>query len=152
MLGDIARWFVSQGRTPNWYLAGGLAGVGLLLLVLFGGESPIDSLQKGIIKAFGDILSYLRLFALGLSSASLALTFNDLGAGVIDAGHGHGIALLLGLVVLILGHGLNLALGILSGVVHGLRLNLIEMYGWSVFGEGSPFRAFRKKETIKWTT
>jgi V/A-type H+-transporting ATPase subunit I len=152
MLGDIARWFVSQGRVPNWHLAGGLFGGGLLLLVLFGGESLIDSVQKGVIKAFGDILSYLRLFALGLASSSLALTFNNLGAGVIDAGRGHGIALLLGLLILILGHGLNLALGIMSGVVHGLRLNLIEMLGWSVFGEGSPFRAFRKKETIKWTT
>jgi V/A-type H+-transporting ATPase subunit I len=151
ILGDIARWFVSQGRTPNFGLAGGVIGAGLLVLTLQG-EGLIDSLQKGVIKAFGDILSYLRLFALGLASASLATTFNSLGGGVIDAGHGHGIALLFGLLILLLGHGLNLALGIMSGVVHGLRLNLIEMLGWSVFGEGSPFRAFRKKETIKWTT
>jgi V/A-type H+-transporting ATPase subunit I len=151
ILGDIARWLVSQGRTPNFGLAGGVAGAGLLVLMLQG-AGLIDSIQKGVIKAFGDILSYLRLFALGLASASLATTFNSLGGGVIDAGHGHGIALLFGLLILILGHGLNLALGIMSGVVHGLRLNLIEMLGWGVFGEGSPFRAFRKKETIKWTT
>ena len=50
------------------------------------------------------------------------------------------------LLVLVLGHTLNLTLGIISGVVHGLRLNLIEFYKWSVFEEGSAFRAFRKKE------
>ena len=38
-----------------------------------------------------------------------------------------------------------------GGVVHGLRLNLIEFYNWAIHGEGHPFRAFRKKETITWT-
>ena len=42
-----------------------------------------------------------------------------------------------------LGHGLNLTLGLISGVVHGLRLNLIEFYNWSVFDEGAAFRPFR---------
>ena len=98
----------------------------------------------GVSKAFGDVLSYLRLFALGLSSASLALTFNQLAAGVM--GEGRGIALLLGLLVLVLGHGLNFILGIVSGVVHGLRLNVIELYNWSVFGEGTPFRPFARRQ------
>jgi V/A-type H+-transporting ATPase subunit I len=97
----------------------------------------------GVSKAFGDVLSYLRLFALGLSSASLALTFNQLGADVMGAGKG--IALVLGLMVLVLGHGLNFVLGIVSGVVHGLRLNVIELYNWSVFGEGVPFQAFARR-------
>jgi V/A-type H+-transporting ATPase subunit I len=99
---------------------------------------------------FGDVLSYLRLFALALASGSLAMTFNDLARGVAESGNRHGIFLFLGLLVLLVGHGLNLTLGIISGVVHGLRLNLIEFYKYSVFEEGMPFRAFRKKENVTW--
>lgn len=140
------------------FVQGGVAalGVGLGLVFLFTSERPIkraldvplrvvDGVMAltGVSKAFGDVLSYLRLFALGLSSASLALTFNQLGADIMGAGQG--IALLLGLMVLVLGHGLNFVLGIVSGVVHGLRLNVIELYNWSVFGEGVPFQAFARR-------
>ncbi|MDY7091640.1 MAG: V-type ATP synthase subunit I [Acidobacteriota bacterium] len=110
----------------------------------------LDGLKEltGFSKAFGDILSYLRLFALGLASASLAQTFNQLAEQA--QGSGAGIALLFGLLILILGHSLNLVLALIGGVVHGLRLNFIEMYNWSVYGEGQPFRAFRKKEKATW--
>ncbi|GMR23645.1 MAG: V-type ATPase 116kDa subunit family protein [Acidobacteriota bacterium] len=131
--------------------------IGLVLVMLFSSARPInkatDVLRRfvdgvlaltNVTQAFGDILSYLRLFALGLASASLAVTFNQLGADIMGAGRG--IALLLGLLVLSLGHGLNFILAIVSGVVHGLRLNVIELYNWSVFGEGTPFQAFEKRE------
>jgi V/A-type H+-transporting ATPase subunit I len=98
-----------------------------------------------VTKLFGDVLSYLRLFALGLASASLALTFNDL-AGSINAAL-PGIGLLFAALVLVLGHGITLALGIMSGVVHGLRLNFIEFFGWALTDEGYPFRAFARRET-----
>ncbi|WP_108659897.1 V-type ATP synthase subunit I [Acuticoccus kandeliae] len=94
-------------------------------------------------KLFGDVLSYMRLFALGLASASLAATFNGLArdlAGVT------GVGVLLAILVLIFGHAANLALGILSGVVHGLRLNFIEFFGWGLSDEGYPFKAFARKE------
>ena len=48
--------------------------------------------------------------------------------------------------VLLIGHGINLLLGIMGGVVHGLRLNLIEFLNWSTPEEGYPFRAFARKE------
>jgi len=54
--------------------------------------------------------------------------------------------LLFSLLILIIGHSLNIMLGIMSGVVHGLRLNFIEFYNWSVSDEGYPFKAFSKKE------
>jgi V/A-type H+-transporting ATPase subunit I len=95
------------------------------------------------------VLSYLRLFALGLASASLAVTFNDLATQAMGAGPG--IGLLLALLILALGHVLNLVLAVVSGVVHGLRLNLIEFYNWGINEEGYPFNAFRKKETVTWT-
>lgn len=97
-------------------------------------------------KALGDVLSYLRLFALGLASSSLAVTFNQLSSDVMQAMPGVGI--LLGLLILLLGHVLNLALAVMSGVVHGLRLNFIEFYNWGLSDEGYPFRAFKKKELL----
>ncbi|MEM6536464.1 MAG: V-type ATP synthase subunit I [Pseudomonadota bacterium] len=97
----------------------------------------------GAMTAFGDVLSYMRLFALGLASASLAVTFNQLAANAQAAMPGLGF-LAAGLI-LILGHGLNLALGIVSGVVHGLRLNYIEFFKWGFDEEGYAFTPFSKK-------
>ena len=99
----------------------------------------------GLSKLFGDVMSYLRLFALGLASASLAFTFNQLAEQVYQAVPGLG--LLLSLLILFLGHGINLLLAVVSGFVHGLRLNFIEFFNWGLAEEGYPFRAFAKKES-----
>lgn len=111
----------------------------VLLWALHGARALTD-----VTKAFGDVLSYLRLFALGLASASLALTFNDLAHQAAAAYPGLG--LLLGLLILLVGHGLNLVLSFMSGVVHGLRLNFIEFYNWGLSEEGYPFKAFARRE------
>jgi V/A-type H+-transporting ATPase subunit I len=100
-----------------------------------------------VTKIFGDTLSYLRLFALGLASASLGLTFNDLARQVGE--QMPGLGLLLQILLLLIGHGLNMALGLVSGVVHGLRLNYIEFYNWALSGEGYPFRPFKKTEMME---
>jgi V/A-type H+-transporting ATPase subunit I len=49
-------------------------------------------------------------------------------------------------LVLLFGHGVTFLLGIMSGVVHGLRLNYIEFFGWGLTEEGYPFQTFAKKE------
>jgi V/A-type H+-transporting ATPase subunit I len=100
--------------------------------------------------AFGDALSYLRLFALGLASASLAATFNELSRQV--GGAIPGIGFLFSLLIIILGHGMNMLLAIASGVIHGLRLNFIEFFNWSMPLEGHPFKVFARKEKLSWTT
>ncbi|MGF1529433.1 MAG: V-type ATP synthase subunit I, partial [Candidatus Competibacterales bacterium] len=132
-------------------------GVGLLAVVAFASRRPVTSpkalaLRVGegllalaqVTQLFGDVLSYLRLFALGLASASLAVTFNTLADQVRT--EVPGLGLLLALLVLGLGHAINLALGLMSGLVHGLRLNYIEFFNWSLLREGHPFRAFARKE------
>ncbi len=139
-------------RLGTYLLAGGLGSV-----FLFSSERPLwprslgDCLWRpleglmgltNISKAFGDSLSYLRLFALGLASAQLAVTFNDLAAGAMEIS---GVGLLIGSLIFVVGHALNLALGVVGGVVHGLRLNCIEFFSWSLTDEGYPFRAFSKK-------
>lgn len=136
----------------------GVAGMvlGLLLVVGFTAwrEKPLGRLIQGVLGltkisgAFGDILSYLRLFALGLASASLATAFNDMAAGIRDASPGLG--LFLALLVLLFGHALNLLLGVSSGVIHGLRLNVIEFFNWGLKDEGRLFTPFRRKEDSSW--
>jgi V/A-type H+-transporting ATPase subunit I len=139
-------------------LAAGAAAVavGLAAVVLFSGERPgwwrraLDgslALTRAV-GAFGDVLSYLRLFALGFASASLARAFNDLAAS-IGAGM-PGIGILVAGAVLVAGHGLNFVLSVASGVVHGLRLNFIEFFKWGVWDEGEPFRPFARRE-VTWT-
>ena len=135
-----------------------LLALGLLLIFLFSSERPFvggsrnlllrlfDGLKAlmGVMGAFGDVLSYMRLFALGLASASLALTFNSLALQVKEALPGLG--LLFAILILLGGHLVNLGLAIMSGVVHGLRLNFIEFYKWGMPGEGTAFRKFARKE------
>ena len=143
-----------EGTARNLGL--GAMGLGVAGIILFTGtEGSIwNRLLQGLqgltrfSNAFGDSLSYLRLFALGLASASLASTFNDLAEQVRAAVPG--IGLFFGLVIALLGHGLNFVLSLSSGFIHGLRLNFIEFFNWSISEEGYPFKAFARKETRLW--
>ncbi|MEI6269314.1 MAG: ATPase [Methylococcaceae bacterium] len=98
--------------------------------------------------ALGDILSYLRLFALGLGSASLAIEFNSMATGVYEGYPGIGVVF--ALLILVLGHGVNLILGIASGVIHGLRLNVIEFFNWGLKEEGTLYQPFKQSEDNSW--
>ncbi len=151
ILGGLMLWLGPQVLGALLLIAG------IIMIGVFSSTREVNSAKSALLrvldglgaltnltKMFGDVLSYMRLFALGLSSASLAMTFNQLAGQLQEALPGLG--LLLALLVLILGHGINLGLCIMSGFVHGLRLNVIEFFNWGLTEEGSPFRAFAKKE------
>jgi V/A-type H+-transporting ATPase subunit I len=136
----------------------GIAAVvaGAPLILLFTSKRPIELAPRALAhrllegleaaahstKAFGDVLSYLRLFALGLAAFKLAEVFNELAHAAFGV---PGVGTLLGVLILVAGHGLNLAMGIMSGVVHSLRLNLIEFLSWSLPEEGRTFTPFAMK-------
>jgi V/A-type H+-transporting ATPase subunit I len=154
-LGAVAVWqAVSQGETLGFLKPYGLLAMvlGMVMVVLF--TSPVGPLWKRLLKglggltglssAFGDALSYLRLFALGLASESLAVTFNGMAGQVKEALPGIGI--LFASLIVLLGHTLNFVLSLSSGFIHGLRLNFIEFFRWSIPEEGRPFNAFARKE------
>jgi V/A-type H+-transporting ATPase subunit I len=63
-----------------------------------------------------------------------------------------GLGFLLAGLIIVVGHAINIVLAIMSGVVHGLRLNCIEFFDWSLKEEGYSFQAFRKKAESSWTT
>jgi len=155
LFGGLAAWW-SEPATELYNAGLSAVALGLCVVFVFSSERPVNSVKgfalraadgllalTNVTKMFGDVLSYLRLFALGLASASLAVTFNALAVQVMDAMPG--VGLLFGLLILIVGHALNLALSIMSGVVHGLRLNFIEFYNWGLSEEGYPFKAFERK-------
>ncbi len=138
----------------------GLLILGAIAVLACSGREPIHTatdaakrLLEGlhsltdVTKLFGNTLSYMRLFALGLAGASLALTFNKLAVEVYHALPGLG--LLCSILILLFGHTLNIVLCLISGVLHGLRLNFIEFFNWSLTEEGYPFKAFAKKDAVK---
>ncbi|MBX2963030.1 MAG: hypothetical protein KF687_11000 [Cyclobacteriaceae bacterium] len=128
----------------------------LLSIVLFGAP------EKGWLKSFGmgladlynitgvlgDLLSYIRLFALGVASAILGLVVNSIALSMKDVPY---VGFLLFILVLLVGHLINFLLSTLSAFVHPMRLTFVEFYKNSGFmGGGKPFKPF-KKQSIQLT-
>lgn len=122
---------------------------GLLIVVLFSSSHRNFIIRLliglnaslGAIQIFADVLSYMRLFALGLATMYMCQTFNML-ANMVYEGVPY-VGFLLAIFILIFGHGINLLLAVMGGVVHGLRLNFLEWYRWCFEGDGMPFKPFK---------
>jgi len=125
-----------------------------ILLVLFFHDLKLPLLSRigsGILPLFfiltgilGDVLSYVRLFALGVASSVLGLVVNQIGMQIMgDAWWG----VVIGVIFLVLGHSLNFALATLGAFVHPLRLTFVEFYNNAQFeGGGVAYRPFRKNQ------
>jgi V/A-type H+-transporting ATPase subunit I len=87
-----------------------------------------------MIQIFADIMSYTRLYALALAGAVMTTTIRDMTTA---------LPAVLGIVLAIFAHLINLVLGTMSGVIHGLRLNFLEWYHYSFEGGGKKFRALK---------
>lgn len=87
-----------------------------------------------VIQIFADVLSYLRLYALALAGMMVATTINEFSGSV---------TFLVGAILFIIGHLTNMALAIMGGVIHGLRLNFLEWYHYSFEGGGKRFNPLR---------
>ena len=130
-------------KYPLW---GGLA---LILLFNQPGKNPIINILGGlwllyniITGFFGDILSYIRLFALGVSSAILGFVVNSIGAQMAGTPV---IGPVIFFIFMLFGHSLNLALGGLSGFVHPMRLTFVEFFKNAAFeGPGTEYKPFSK--------
>lgn len=92
---------------------------------------------------FGDILSYIRLFALGLSSAILGFVINDIALQIL--GSSKIVGPIFFVVFLLLGHTLNILIASLGSFVHPMRLTFVEFYKNAGFkGGGKEYKPFRK--------
>ncbi len=96
----------------------------------------------GIINYMSDILSYARLYGLMLSGAQIASIFTNLGLGMFGSGIG---GILAGVLVLLVGHAFNLAMGALGAYIHDSRLQYIEYFGRFYEGEGVLFSPLGSK-------
>jgi len=111
-------------------------GIALASLIAIFKNKWLGLLEPSVlVQIFGDVLSYLRLYALALSGSLLTATMNELSGTV---------PFVLGVVILVIGHLVNIILGIMGGVIHGLRLNFLEWYHYSFEGGGKLFTPLKK--------
>ncbi len=102
----------------------------------------------GITGIFGDVLSYIRLFALGISSAILGFVINTIAMQIL--GSSPIIGPIFFVVFLIIGHTANLLISSLGSFVHPMRLTFVEFYKNAGFiGGGKEYKPFRNKLLIK---
>lgn len=124
----------SFGATQGYYLMIGGFALAVILGIIRNKIYGIFEAMN-VIQVFSDILSYLRLYALGLAGSIVSSIINETAASTM---------FIIAVPLVILGHGLNMALGIMGGVIHGLRLNFLEWYHYSFEGGGSLFKPLRK--------
>jgi V/A-type H+-transporting ATPase subunit I len=109
-----------------------LFGAGAILVLLF--TAPNKNMLKGIgegagalalnfVNSFTDVVSYIRLFAVGLATVAVADAFNKM---AMDVGFGNIFSGIVTAIILIIGQALNVVLGPMSVLVHGVRLNVLE--------------------------
>ncbi len=102
----------------------------------------IVSVLLGVVNVFSDIVSYIRLWAVGLAGAAISATVNELAGPLL----GNFMFMIIAIVLLVFGHGLNMILNVLSVIVHGIRLNTLEFsshldMSWS----GHKFKPFEEQ-------
>ena len=131
-----------------------LVGVGFVMSFVFSNyegsvvKSILESLKNivsvllGVVNVFSDIVSYIRLWAVGLAGAAISATVNELASPLL----GNLMFMVIAVVLLVFGHGLNMILNVLSVIVHGIRLNTLEFsshldMSWS----GHKFKPFNEE-------
>lgn len=141
------------GSIPVGTVAIALIGIGFVLSFVFSNYegsiiksilaslTNIVSVLLGVVNVFSDIVSYIRLWAVGLAGAAISATVNELAGPLL----GNFMFMILAIVLLVFGHGLNMILNVLSVIVHGIRLNTLEFsshldMSWS----GHKFKPFKE--------
>lgn len=114
---------------------------GSIIKSILSSLTNIVSVLLGVVNVFSDIVSYIRLWAVGLAGAAISATVNELAGPLL----GNFMFMILAIILLVFGHGLNMVLNILSVIVHGIRLNTLEFsshldMSWS----GHKFKPFEE--------
>ena len=117
------------------------------------GRNPLINIGAGLWETYnmatgilGDVLSYIRLYALGLAGGMLGAAFNNLGlmvmGGTVEGATWQWLPFVL---ILVLGHVLNLAMSALGAFVHPLRLSFVEYFKNAGYeGKGTLYKPFKK--------
>lgn len=144
---DLSKWV--------FIAIGGLGALGIyilndlrrnVLMNIGAGLWDTYNMASGLL---GDILSYIRLFALGLAGGMLGQTFNSLALMVVEDQEGMGaIFAWIGFgLIIIVGHVLNIAMSCLSAFVHPLRLTFVEYFKNAGYeGKGTEYKPFKNNK------
>lgn len=111
------------------------------IIMLYKGEGV-----KGLIELpsiLTNTLSYLRLMAIGLSSVSIAVVVNEMAAGFFHEG---GFMILSGILILLVGHVLNIVIGLFGSFLHSLRLHYVEFFSKFYEGGAEKYKPFGEKQ------
>lgn len=131
-----ASWAI-PGFTTSSPVFYAVVGIGAVLMLFFNspGKNPFVNFGSGLWNLYNnitgllsDVLSYIRLFAIGLSGGVLALVFNSLADGFVPDGANIVVRILIMLPILLIGHGINLFMSTISSFVHPMRLTFVEFY------------------------
>ena len=148
----IAMLFSLPTETVKWILIG-IGAVSALGIFVFNtpGRNPLINVGAGLWDTYqmstgllGDVLSYIRLYALGLAGGMLGAAFNQLGAQVL--GENPNVGTIIGFVLIVtFGHVLNLLMACLGAFVHPLRLSFVEYFKNAGYeGSGKIYSPFKK--------
>ncbi len=147
---------------PLWLQYGlyGIVGLSVLVAFLYNspGKNPLVNVGSGLWTSYnnasgllGDALSYIRLFAIGLTGSILGSVFNQLAMSCIPSGAdasigGIVIGWVMALFILAFGHTINFGIALIGAFVHPLRLTFVEYYKNSEFeGGGRPYAPLKRK-------
>lgn len=142
MFNAVLNLVVDATRFPLTGAALGLIGGGFLAVLAFGAwngkffSSLLEGLKGiiptflGTVSVFADIVSYIRLWAVSLAGVAISQTVNGMVVNLVGGPTGRILAFVVGLVaalgLILAGHGLNFLMTVLSVLVHGVRLNMLE--------------------------
>ncbi len=123
----------------------------LIFLLNSPGKNPLLNIGLGLWDTYnmatgllGDVLSYVRLFALGLSGGILANVFNSMAVGMAPDNKVAGFIVMV--LIFVIGHALNIFMNILGAIVHPMRLTFVEFFKNSGYtGGGVEYRPFATK-------
>jgi V/A-type H+-transporting ATPase subunit I len=146
LLGLISLFFIVGILTnylPDDFMTPAISGlvIGVVLLGASLGWLGIIMGPIEFIGLIGNVLSYLRIAAIGLASVYLAKVANDM-AGMVGN-------VIVGLILAVMIHALNLVLGVFSPTIHSLRLHYVEFFRKFYEGGGRPYQPFRSTLQLK---
>lgn len=152
VVGALAMFSLLPPAVTKWIVIG-LGIVSALGIFLFNDihRNPLKNIGSGLWETYntvtgllGDVLSYLRLYALGLAGGMLGKAFNDIAAMTVGDG-GFGVGWFFFVLIFLVGHALNLAMCCLGAFVHPLRLNFLEFFKNSGYdGKGRTYQPITK--------
>lgn len=139
--------FSNDGLVTTGIVVAIISALSIVIVPIIQTKSKVKGLAKGLYGLYGltsyigDLVSYTRLMALGISGGSIAAAFNMLVAFMPPIAR-----FTVGIILIIALHALNLFLSLLSAYVHGARLQYVEFFGKFYTGGGRVFKPLKTEE------